>query len=110
MMNKIYTTNIIKRSLLTGMVAVTLLTSVAAPARTVFADTYDMVESNESIDMANWMRYMPNDVQLSRLNIPGSHDAGMYNADKVGTKIYYETQSINLYKQLEAGSRVKVIL
>ena len=41
MMNRIYKTNIIKRSLLVGMAAVTLFTSVAAPAKAVLADTYD---------------------------------------------------------------------
>ena len=41
MMNRIYKTNFIKRSLLVGMAAVTLFTSVAAPAKAVLADTYD---------------------------------------------------------------------
>ena len=41
MMNRIYKTNIIKRSLLVGMAAVTLLTSAVTPAKTVLADTYD---------------------------------------------------------------------
>lgn len=41
MMNRICKTNIIKRSLLVGMAAVTFFTSLAAPAKAAFADTYD---------------------------------------------------------------------
>ena len=44
MMNRIYKTNIIKRSLLVGMAAVTFFTSLAAPAKAAFADTYDYYE------------------------------------------------------------------
>ena len=52
MMNRIYKTNIIKRSLLVGMAAVTLLTSVAAPAKAAFADTYDdYYEDYDNSDM-----------------------------------------------------------
>ena len=40
-MNRIYKTNFIKRSLLVGMAVVTFFTSLAAPAKAAFADTYD---------------------------------------------------------------------
>ena len=50
MMNRIYKTNIIKRSLLVGMVAVTLIMSVVAPSKTVFAST-DMVDNLEYDEM-----------------------------------------------------------
>ena len=52
MMNRIYKTNIIKRSLLVGMAAVTFFTSLAVPAKAVLVDTYDYYEEYDNSDMA----------------------------------------------------------
>ena len=52
MMNRIYKTNFIKRSLLVGMAVVTFFTSLAAPAKAAFADTYDdYYEDYDNSDM-----------------------------------------------------------
>ena len=77
-----------------------------AMAKNVYAA--DAGDSNDEIDMSRWMSYMPDDIQITRLNMPGTHDAGMYNADISITykRAFYETQSVNIAKQLTYGSRV----
>lgn len=48
----------------------------------------------------NWMSYIKDDVKLTRLVIPGSHNAGSYSMSKMA-----ECQKDNLFVQFEYGIR-----
>ncbi len=62
------------------------------------------------IDTANWMGAIDGSKKLNSLMMPGSHDAGMselHHCD-IGSSLtegLVRTQSLNMGKQLEAGSR-----
>lgn len=59
----------------------------------------------EGIPLENWMSYLPDDVPISRINMPGSHDSGCWNV-KTNLEFWFETQDENISEQLKSGVRV----
>jgi len=69
-----------------------------------FADAAGRYFSRKEVlrtEHADWMRWLPDELNLSQISMPGTHDT---MADKYGGNI--QTQSLSLKKQLEAGVRV----
>ncbi len=56
-------------------------------------------------DTKNWMACLPDDAQLSQINIPGTHDTGCLYVDW-GCDASARTQDMNVAEQLDAGIRV----
>ena len=63
--------------------------------------------SNENGDIEtthpDWMKWLPNDLSLADLSLPGTHDTMASNALDITPSS--ETQSLSLQVQLEAGIR-----
>lgn len=64
----------------------------------------------DMIDTAAWMGLLDSDTKLNGIVMPGSHDAGMSQADHCGAggdlnPGISRTQELNIQGQLEAGSR-----
>ncbi len=66
-------------------------------------------------DYQNWMKYLPDDMQISQINLPGTHDSGtVYPVyEPTQSKIFNEameklakTQDKTVAQQLDAGIRV----
>ena len=55
---------------------------------------------NYNKDYSNWMSYIKDDVLVSEIVMPGSHDAGSYKMVWLG-----ETQQFNMEQQLQMGVR-----
>lgn len=73
---------------------------------TVLADGND--GPNEEINLKKWMNLLPDEMPVSRINLPGTHDSGSYNPDaktSITTSIA-KTQEYNIPEQLNAGVRV----
>ena len=64
--------------------------------------------SNPLPARADWMRFLPNNVEIRRMSIPGTHDSGAYKVrfamDNLGFQSVI-TQRLDLKNQLEAGIR-----
>lgn len=59
-------------------------------------------------DVANWMSYLPDDVFVAHVSIPGTHDAATaegWSSSAIGASTYSTTQAKNLDYQLENGIR-----
>lgn len=54
------------------------------------------------IHKGRWMSYLPDDVTLNRLSIPGTHDSG---ANTAAATIWGQTQTLSIRGQLDAGIR-----
>ena len=67
------------------------------------ATEYKVNASGDEINPGNWMSKLPDDMLLSQVNIPGTHDAGAAN------ELMFETwatcQQLYLHEQLNAGVR-----
>lgn len=60
------------------------------------------------LDLSCWMSSMPDDTLISRINMPGSHDAGMYNPNCnnfFARRTYATTQVCRISEQLDKGCR-----
>jgi 1-phosphatidylinositol phosphodiesterase len=57
--------------------------------------------ANAAEDNSNWMAALSDDVSLSALSLPGTHDTGAYNFGGETT----ETQRMNIEEQLTSGIR-----
>lgn len=70
--------------------------------------TYDVEEALQNVrnDIPNWMSYLPDDVYLAHVSIPGTHDAatGHEWESSLGPSMS-TTQSTTLDQQLEGGIR-----
>jgi 1-phosphatidylinositol phosphodiesterase len=55
------------------------------------------------MDLTSWMGTIPDDTCISRITIPGTHDSASYNASDAAK--YVQTQSRDLFNQLEVGCR-----
>lgn len=77
----------------------------------VYAHTEDCpydnvaVPANGVIPANEWMKYVDCNALITGLNIPGSHDAGMYCNSSL-TADYALTQKTDIAGQLEAGARI----
>lgn len=78
------------------MVTVALALSIISVSSTAAA---------ASTDGKNWMANIPDNAYINTLNIPGSHDSGMYNA-QWGAGYSSETQDLDIAEQLNAGVRI----
>lgn len=59
--------------------------------------------SNDSFEYyRDWMKNISDDVWLSEMALPGTHDSSTFNVDHV----VYTTQAVNFKKQLDYGVRV----
>ena len=54
-----------------------------------------------------WMKEIPDDIKISELTIPGTHDSCAYQIKGIGNLVSYatKTQSWNLEEQMKAGLR-----
>lgn len=50
-----------------------------------------------------WMANLPDNIYMSQLSMPGTHDAGTYEASNISTA---KTQTLSIMSQLSAGIRV----
>lgn len=80
------------------------ITSLLAAVLLITA-VFPLAASGESISGSNWMSRIPDDAYLCSVNIPGTHDSGMYNA-QWGMGYCAETQQLDIKGQLEAGVRI----
>lgn len=54
--------------------------------------------------LKNWMKMLPDDVQISQINLPATHDSGCWKMKYM--EKYSQTQAGNIYKQLNRGIRM----
>lgn len=69
-------------------------------AQTALAGSYDA-------QLRDWMQYIPDNVQLSQINMPGAHDAGTFSINTFA-KIWGQCQwdGNTIYDQMKDGTRV----
>ncbi len=84
-----------KKVLILCLVCV-LLVSVFASCTSASKDNKTMLD-----DMANWMSYISNEAYITKIAMPGSHDAISYGTNIASAK----TQGEDLTAQLESGCR-----
>jgi len=53
---------------------------------------------------SNWMSHISGDLKLNQINIPGTHDSGMYSVKEL-YRSFAQTQDKNIIQQLEMGVR-----
>lgn len=58
-----------------------------------------------NIEFFTWMKLIDENKFLSQINIPGTHDSGTYNFDKLIFKNYVTTQNLSIRGQLDFGIR-----
>lgn len=85
--------------------ALTLLAIISLRAEPGGYNSGDALRSALA-DIPNWMKYLPDDVFVAHLSIPGSHDSatGEGWSDKLGPSLA-TTQSATIDSQLESGIR-----
>lgn len=63
-----------------------------------------MHDKKDGINGSNWMKYLPQDMPITEVNMPGSHDAGLYSTNHVWPFMFI-AQSLSITDQLKAGAR-----
>lgn len=74
----------------------------------VNCQTYNINHGNYTFPTSNpdWMSYLPDDLPISALSVPGTHDTMTFGYDSLGTGDKYVTdQTLPLNNQLDAGIR-----
>ena len=61
--------------------------------------------NNMSFSYETWMANLADNVYVSQISMPGTHDAGAYISGSIGNNIS-QTQTLNIESQLNAGIRV----
>ncbi|MCQ2751653.1 MAG: hypothetical protein MJ189_00890, partial [Coriobacteriales bacterium] len=65
--------------------------------------------NSQSMTDTNWMSYLPDEAKISRINIPGTHDACCYDFDKSSSfpagRALAKTQYYPIPEQLAKGAR-----
>ncbi len=89
-----------------GLLAALPVTAVAA------VPAYDAAQAkaNATADFANWMSYLPDDVFVAHVSIPGTHDTATgfgfcHSGTGVGGASYSQTQMARIDEQLAGGVR-----
>ena len=86
------------KRILSVFLAVLLLALCLSP-------TAFFVVSAGEVSASDWMSRVPGDALLCNLNIPGTHDTGMYDSQWI-MWLYAQTQNLDITEQLEAGVRI----
>ncbi len=93
---------IIKLGLLMALPLMSVSSYAAVPA-------YDMAaaKANAQADFANWMKYLPDEVFVAHVSIPGTHDTatGYGFCAGPGGATYSQTQMARIDQQLDGGIR-----
>lgn len=99
--------SIIKLGLLTAMLFSVLHAPAAVPAYDAEA-----ARANAQADFANWMKYLPDDVFVAHVSIPGTHDTATghgFNSTGLITASTHaknsQTQEVTIDQQLAGGIR-----
>jgi LPXTG-motif cell wall-anchored protein len=99
------------RRVATVLIAAGLLVGVL-PASPAFAKDVPIPtdgsvnNTTHADDYGPWMQHIDNDVPLTNLSIPGTHDSGtVYLGGEIVPASYYHDQSLTLLQQLNAGIR-----
>ena len=62
-------------------------------------------DKKDGINGSNWMKYLPQTMPITEVNMPGSHDAGMYYTDHLSAFMFL-TQTLSITDQLKSGARL----
>lgn len=92
-------------SLLMALPLVALQSYAAVPEYDAAA-----AKANAQADFANWMKYLPDDVFVAHVSIPGTHDTATghgfaYKGTVLGGATYSQTQAVSIEDQLAGGVR-----
>lgn len=88
------------KSLISLSIAVLLMIGIIFPVvLSADGDIPEKIPANE------WMKYIADSAYVNSMNIPGTHDSGMYYCDD-WTSSYAITQNTDVAGQLEAGARI----
>lgn len=67
------------------------------------ASAANVEKTHVPLDVKNWMRYLPNDMPISEINMPGTHDSGTTHIDLHN---WARCQALDLKDQMGMGMRV----
>lgn len=70
---------------------------------TLPASAADTNITHAPLDVNNWMRYLPNDMPISEINMPGTHDSGTTH---ISLHNWARCQALDLKDQMGMGMRV----
>lgn len=65
--------------------------------------TYDPYEEGDPVTSCNWMSHLPDDMRLSDVSIPGTHDSGTAHTDT--NNFGAQCQNLSIHDQLYNGVR-----
>ena len=94
----------LKSSLKVSLVSLILIFSLTAVSRAHRHSSY-FREDGKQVDNPDWMSLLPNNVHLSELSIPGTHESLSRHSGGVVPLDLVKTQSMALKFQLESGIR-----
>ncbi len=87
------------RKKLTLMTIVMACLLIAGGSTAVFADV-------PPYDYGNWMSYLPDDMLINEINMPGTHDSGTRYCSSLASEPFARAQDWTIKEQLENGIRV----
>lgn len=70
-----------------------------------FSSKMTIYHGKKGIAPNNWLSYMGDDMPISQLNIPGTHDSGTFNLKFIGGEIL-KCQDLSIAEQLGLGCRL----
>lgn len=93
------------RKLLFGLLGALLIGLVFIPAVTTKADGYN--PDDLSTNRQSWMKYLPDTMQISQINLPATHDSGTWGVRAtMSTQAQTVTNAGDLKSQMNGGIRV----